>query len=297
MASRASWARLDLATREFWRVVGRPVDLVGAQSWLDAPRGDGADIGASWLEAAAAALGGRVDRDVPDAGLLTDLAVLDGPEFSAAEVHPDVREFYEHTSRWRLEAWSQWSPVFAPGGFLVTHLFGRRIQQLALPVRPLELAQGMDSEVVPVFDADGVQRWAGWIRRMRSTGDVAFSGAYGSTVLPGTPSRSVHVAFPLEEGNVQVFLAPRNRPGGGLELCSGPGPFGGEGTYILAGDRRGRTFAAKVPIHERFVVQVDDEGVLRADHELAVGGATALRLHYRMDRARGTRETGPDAPR
>ena len=87
MASRASWARLDLATREFWRVVGRPVDLDRGDRWLDAPRGDGADIGASWLEAAAAALGGRVDRDALDAGLLTDLAVLDGPEFSAAEVH------------------------------------------------------------------------------------------------------------------------------------------------------------------------------------------------------------------
>ena len=47
--------------------------------------------------------------------------------------------------------------------------------------------------------------------------------------------------------------------------------------------------------------QTDDEGVLRADHELRLGAATALRLHYRMDRRTGAgetgREPGVDAPR
>ena len=32
-ATARSWARLDLATREFWRVVGRPVDLDGRIFW------------------------------------------------------------------------------------------------------------------------------------------------------------------------------------------------------------------------------------------------------------------------
>lgn len=168
-ATARSWARLDLATREFWRVVGRPVDLAGSEQWLDAPCGGAATIGAEWFESAATALGGCVDRDAADAGLVADLTVLDGPDFSAASLHPLVREFYEHSARFRLEAWSQWSPFFAPGGMVVTQVFGRRIQQLALPVRPLDLARGMDSQVVPVMDATGHQRWAGWIRRLRST--------------------------------------------------------------------------------------------------------------------------------
>jgi hypothetical protein len=220
-ATARSWARLDLATREFWRVAGRPVDLAGSEQWLDAPCGGAATIGAEWFESAATALGGCVDRDAADAGLIADLTVLDGPDFSAASLHPLVREFYEHSARFRLEAWSQWSPFFAPGGMVVTQVFGRRIQQLALPVRPLDLARGMDSQVVPVMDATGHQRWAGWIRRLRSTGDVVFSGAYGHALLPGARSRSVHVAFPLEQGNVQVFLRPRSLPTGGLELLSG----------------------------------------------------------------------------
>lgn len=300
-ATARSWARLDLATREFWRVVGRPVDLAGSEQWLDAPCGGAATIGAEWFESAATARGGCVDRDAADAGLIADLTVLDGPDFSAASLHPLVREFYEHSARFRLEAWSQWSPFFAPGGMVVTQVFGRRIQQLALPVRPLDLARGMDSQVVPVMDATGHQRWAGWIRRLRSTGDVVFSGAYGHALLPGARSRSVHVAFPLEQGNVQVFLRPRSLPTGGLELLSGAGRFGQDGTYVVAVDRRGRVHSARVPIHERFLVAVDDEGVLRADHELRLGAATALRLHYRMDRRTGAgetgREPGVDAPR
>ena len=297
MTSRGPWAALDRSTRRFWTVVGRRVDLGGPESWLDAPTGDAVAGGSAWLGRAARAIGGHVAAKAVDAGLLADLSVLDGPAFSAAGLRPEVREFYEHTSRWRLEAWSQWSPVFAPGGLLVAHFFGRRVQQLALPVRPLDLSRGMDSEVVPVLDADGRQRWAGWIRTMRSTGDVVFSGAYGASRLPGEEGPCVQVGFPLEEGNVQVFLKPRVLPGGGLELLSPTGRFGAAGAYVLV--RPGETssgHAARVPVHERFVVVVDPEGVLRTDHELRIGAWTAVRLHYRMDRSPATRETGPDAP-
>ena len=32
---------LDLATRKFWRALGRPIDLEGPQQWLRAPVSDG----------------------------------------------------------------------------------------------------------------------------------------------------------------------------------------------------------------------------------------------------------------
>jgi hypothetical protein len=278
------WAHLDRATRRFWRRVGRPVDL-GVHSWLDAPVHSGGPVGDGWLDATAHRLGGTVVRDDAHAGLLPELARLDGPDFAAASVHPLVRDFYEHTATWRMEAWSQWSPIAAPGGSLVAWAFGRRVQQLAIPVRPLEVSRGIDSRVLPILDRAGEQVWAGWLRRLRSTGDVLFSGAYRATTMPGHTGPCVHVAFPLEQGNVQVFLAPTAREDGALVLDSGSGVFGAPGAYVVAADEARRPYAARVPLHERFVVFVDDEGVVRTDHHLRLGRLHALRLHYRMSRS------------
>ena len=84
---------------------------------------DGAVVGDAWLGNAAARWGGEVREDVAGAGLLPDLSVLDGPGFHAATLHPDVRDFYEHTSRWRMEVWTQWTAALQPGGELVSRLF------------------------------------------------------------------------------------------------------------------------------------------------------------------------------
>ncbi len=278
--------RLDRVTRTFWRVKGRPVDLAGAEQWLTAPMHDGQTIGDAWLGAAATALGGSAVEHVTGAGLLPDMSQLDGPTFRAADLRPEVRDFYEHTSDWRMEVWTQWNPVFQPAGELVSRYFGRRVQQLALPTRPLDVALGMDSRVVTITDAGGAQRAAGWIRTLRSTGEYVYSGCYSSRRLPGSGQPSVHVAFPLEAGNVQVFLRPRVLPGGALELSSPAGSFGEDGAYVVVEDR-GRDHAARAPIHESFRVYVDAEGVLRTDHVLRLWSATVVRLHYKLVRAPG----------
>lgn len=276
---------LDLATRKFWRLTGRSVDLDGSDAWLQAPLGTGSG-GNSWLRAEAARRGGALLEGDPDAGLLPDLAVLAGPGFDPASVHPAIHDFYTDTSRWRMEVWSSWSPLFWPGGELVSRLFGKRVQQLALPTRPLDVARGMDGRVSVITDGDGIQVAAGWIRTLRGNGDTVFSGCYSRRTLPGAVRPSVHVTFPLEEGNVQVFLQPQQRPDGGLRLVSPAGPWGGDGAYVLVRDR-GRYFARRVPVHETFDVYVDDEQVLRTDHVLRMWGMAAVRLHYRLER-RGT---------
>ena len=107
--------RLDRVTRTFWRTTGRPVDLSGEHAWLDAPVHDGAVIGDAWLTSAAEGWGGSVRENVQGAGLLPDLTTLDGPGFRASDLHPDVRDFYEHTSGWRMEVWTQWRAAFQPG--------------------------------------------------------------------------------------------------------------------------------------------------------------------------------------
>ncbi|GAB3256555.1 hypothetical protein [Kineosporia babensis] len=128
-------------------------------------------------------------------------------------------------------------------------------------------------------------RWgAAWLRTLKATGEWVFSGAYSARRLPGADRSSVHVTFPLESGNVQVFLRPRVLPGGALELASPSGRFGSDGAYVTVSEN-GQAHAARVPLHETFRVFVDDEGTLRTDHHLKLWSASVLRLHYKLVRA------------
>ena len=274
---------LDLGSRKFWQLTGRRVNLEGREQWLDAPVSRSPLVSTEWLEAEAARHGGTLGEQDPRAGLLPSMSVLDGPGFEADRLHPDVRDFYEHTASWRMEVWTGWSPLFWPSGELISRLWGRRIEQLALPTRPLEVAHGMDSQVTPIWDRHGSQVAAAWTRTLRSNGRLVFSGAYSARTLPGADRPSVHVAFPLESGNVQVFLRPSVVDGGGLVLESSRGQFGGDGAYVVVRD--GAAHAARVPLHEVFHVYVDAHGVLRADHELRLWRAPVVRLHYKLERA------------
>jgi hypothetical protein len=274
---------LDLGTRAWWRLVGRRVDLAGAEHWLDAPTCGPGPVGASWLAAEVARIGGSLREDVAGGGLLSSLSVLDGPGFRSAEVDEAVRHFYEPTASWRMEVWAQWSALFQPGGELISWLFGRRVQQLALPTRALEVAHGIDSQVVHLLGADGQQHAAGWLRTLAATGDFVYSGCYSARLLPGSDRPSVHVAFPLESGSVQVFLRPSVQKDGSLTLSSSPGAFGRDGTYVVVHDDVRGTYATRVPIHERFHIYRDHRGVLRTDHELRLLRALVLRLHYRLE--------------
>ncbi|WP_353356896.1 hypothetical protein [Intrasporangium sp. DVR] len=235
-----------------------------------------------WLLAEAERLGGRIEVERPAAGLIASMADLNGPGFDASQLDPLVRNFYEHTARWRMEAWTSWSPAFWPGGELVSRLFGKRVQQLALPMRPLDVAHGIDSRVSVILDIAGRQLGAAWLRTLRATGDYVFSGFYSVRSLPGADRPSVHVAFPLEAGNVQVFLRPY-ADDGALVLKSPRGRFGDDGAYVLVEDG-GCSFAARVPVHESFRIYVDPGGVLRTDHVLQLWNTTAMRLHYKLER-------------
>ena len=240
-------------------------------------------VAGNWLDELASAVGGEV-RDDADGGLLADLADLDGPGFRAAGLCPEIRDFYEHTARWRMEVWAGWSPAFVVAGELVSRLYGRRVQQLALPTRPLDVSRGLDSRVRVISDASGGQHAAAWLRTLRATGEYVYSGCYSARRLPGADRSSVHVAFPLEHGNVLVFLRPSADGRGGLWLRSPGGRFGADGAYVVVRDG-GATWAACVPIREAFHVFLDAEGTLRTDHELRLWRASAVRLHYKLEPA------------
>lgn len=279
---------IDRATQSWVRATGRRIDLT-EHPWLDGPTGDPNGIGDEWIDREAARVGGQVAASGPDDGLLASMGALTGERFDPTELRSEIVDFYEHTTRWRLELWFQWSAIAWPFGWAISTLFARRLHQLSLPLRPLASALGIDSRVVKVVDPGGAQLGAAWLRTLRSTGETVYSGWYGTTTLPGRSQPSVRVVFPLPNGSVTVFLRPELTSGGGLRLVSPLEPFGGDGAYLVVRDAPGvSAWVRRVPIVERFDLYVDNEGILRTNHALRLWSLPVIDLHYRLDPVQGS---------
>lgn len=152
-----------------------------------------------------------------------------------------------------------------------------------MPLRPLDVAAGMDSRVVRVLDDQSSQLGAAWLRTLRSTGRVMYSGWYSTVTLPANTRPSIKVAFPLPNGSVVVFLRPDTGPDGELRLTSPRGQFGGDGAYLVVAGDDDRVWTRRIPLVEAFRIYTDSEGVLRTDHALDLWRVPALRLHYRLE--------------
>lgn len=262
----------DAATQCWVRTTGRRVCWDDEQ-WLRSPS-EPVTRDAAESDGAAQAL-----EQAP--GLMPTFAALDGNGFDSSEVHPSVVGFYEQTSLYRLDVWSRWSTPFRPFGWLLAWIYSRRLDQLNIPLDPLDAGLGMTSRVLRAPGGDAVV----WRRHLHANGRRVYEGHYGVGVPTRLGEPCVRVAFPLPNGSATVFLRPSVLPGGGLRLLSAGRGFGDAGFYFtLAGDgTRG---------HARFVrsarecidVFVDDAGRLRADHVFSWFNAPVFRLRYAMTR-------------
>ncbi|GAB3824510.1 hypothetical protein ACFPIJ_63420 [Dactylosporangium cerinum] len=82
-------------------------------------------VGTGYFRALAEATGGVYQEAAPDVGIVPDLDQLAGPEFDPAAVHPLVREFYEHTTRFTLDIVPRWRTWVRPGYLLYRTLVAR----------------------------------------------------------------------------------------------------------------------------------------------------------------------------
>ncbi len=159
----------------------------------------------------------------------------------------------------------------------------RRMDQLNFPISSLEVAKGMSSEVIQLFDPkSGAVEATGWLRRLKSSGNVIYAGIYSVVQVPGEENPCVKVTFPCR-GSANVYLRPVAHPDGSFGLDSSGSGFGRSGFYRIVdagpNDWRVRNFTT---LHELFHVYVDHEGVLRVDHTVSFVGLTIIRLHYKM---------------
>jgi hypothetical protein len=86
-----------------------------------------------------------------------------------------------------------------------------------------------DIAVVVIEPSSGRRLFTAWVRRLSRTGNLIYSGAYSTCVVPDGPTPCVRVVFPLLDGNAIVLMKPTVGGDGSLLLESAGRGFGSAG--------------------------------------------------------------------
>ncbi len=265
----------------FWvRSSGKKLRLSDCP-WLSGPMGEALLIGDNFYERYAKQCGLVISRD-PNGGLVEDFqAGIAGDDPFRERLLPQVAAFYEHTAAYKLEVWSQWYRPFALFAQTLIRALSTKMNQLNIPLEPLETSRGMSNEVIQLRDpATGELRFTCWLRKSIRSGRVVYSGFYSVIRIDGRPL--VRVIFPLPGGNATVLLKVVTQEDGSVKLISEGRRIGDPGYYRVQHAGPDAVRVKYVPLKEVIHVFPDEMGTLRTDHEFAFLGRKMLQLHYKI---------------
>jgi len=238
-------------------------------------------VGTDYLRDLADILDGTYVRDAQDVGIIASLEELAGPDFDPAVIDPLVREFYEHTTRFKLDIVPEWRMWVRPGYLLYRTLVARPLGQANVPMNQRQVMRGILSRIDTIGVDRDVVEIRGWIRSF-ADGKPIYVGIY--TTYRHEGRGYVSVGFPLPDASFTATLEPHARSDGGLTLTS-VSKLDHPGHYLTYIDpaTRDLTSLAVQGFREELHVYVDD-GTLRADHAFWIFGFPFLTLRYRMIR-------------
>jgi hypothetical protein len=245
-------------------------------------------VGGDYLEQLAKVRGGTFRRNPPDIGILASLDALEGPTFDPARVHPLIREFYEHTSRFRLSIVPEWRRWMKPGYEIFKRVVAEPLGQAAIPSNIEEAQRGMVS-TIDTISLDGTEEIdiRAWIRTFADSGKPIYVGIY--TSFRHEDRGYVSVGFPIPGANFTATLLPRNAGEHDLLLTSRTElPFPGHYLSSVDSERDALTVLKLLSFQEQIFVYVA-EGELRTDHSFSIAGQRFLTLYYEMERLAAAR--------
>jgi hypothetical protein len=240
-------------------------------------------VGGDYVEQLAKARGGTFRRNPPDVGILASLDSLEGPTFNPNRVHPLIREFYEHTSRFRLSIIPEWRRWMKPGYELFKLVVAQPLGQAAIPSNIEEAQRGMVSTIDTItLDGNDQIDIRGWIRTFADSGKPIYVGIY--TSFRHHDRGYVSVGFPIPSANFTATLLPRNAGEHDFVLTSRTDlEFPGHYLSSVDSERDALTVLKLLSFHEQIFVFVAD-GELRTDHSFYLAGQRFLTLHYEIER-------------
>jgi hypothetical protein len=240
-------------------------------------------VGGDYVEQLAKARGGTFRRNPPDVGILASLDSLEGPTFDASRVHPLIREFYEHTSRFRLSIFPEWRRWMKPGYELFKLVVAEPLGQATIPSNIEEAQRGMVS-TIDTISLDGGEEIdiRGWIRTFADSGKPIYVGIY--TSFRHRDRGYVSVGFPIPNANFTATLLPCNAGEHDFVLTSRTElEFPGHYLSSVDSERDALTVLKLLYFQERIFVYVAG-GELGTDHSFYLAGQRFLTLHYEIER-------------
>jgi hypothetical protein len=248
--------------------------------WLKGPVGSD-HIGETPYTQCAEAEGLTIERHASQGGLIGDFEQLKGQDFNPAVIAQPIVDFYENTARYRMDVWSKSYFPMNIGLWLLVTTISRKVNQLNFPTDSFDSAKGLSSEILLLRDQSGEVKYTGWLRTIG--GRVLYTGFYMLETVSGGSSVCVKVVFPMPDGNATVILRPEAGENGELYLTSEGKGFGDSGFYRLRHFKSGLRVWRIKSLKERFRVYLDDQAVLRCDHDVRFWGLPVLSLHYRIE--------------
>jgi hypothetical protein len=239
--------------------------------------------GGDYVEQLAKARGGTFRRNPPDVGILASLDSLDGPTFDASLVHPLIREFYEHTSRFKLSIIPEWRRWMKPGYELFKLVVAEPLGQAAIPSNIEEAQRGMVSTIDTItLEGNDEIDIRGWIRTYADSGKPIYVGIY--TSFRHQNRGYVSVGFPIPRANFTATLLPSNAGEHDFVLTSRTElDFAGHYLSSVDSERDAITVLKLLYFQEEIFVYVAD-GELSTDHSFYLAGQRFLTLHYEIER-------------
>jgi hypothetical protein len=240
-------------------------------------------VGGDYVEQLAKARGGTFRRNPPDVGILASLDNLEGPTFDPSRVHPLIREFYEHTSRFKLSIIPEWRRWMKPGYELFKLVVAEPLGQAAIPSNIEEAQRGMVSTIDTItLDGDEEIDIRGWIRTFADSGQPIYVGIY--TSFRHQDRGYVSVGFPIPSANFTATLLPRNAGEHDFLLTSRTDlEFPGHYLSSVDSERDALTVLKLLYFQEQIFVYVAD-GELKTEHSFYLAGQRFLTLHYEIER-------------
>ena len=239
-------------------------------------------VGADYFKDLARSEDGIFKRNQSGIGIVETLDNMRGPLCDPNLVNPLIREFYEHTSNFKLNIKPEWKIQYKPLFWIFKRYIAQQIGQANLPFNTEEAQEGVVSYIDTIdFSCDQIIDLRGWVRAFEKTGEAIYVGIYTTFQHQGVGY--VSVGFPLPDSNFTATLLPRNHNGDNFILTSRDTGYAYPGHYLTSSENETLTVIKLPTFNEEIEVYVEDEQ-LRTDHRFYLAGLNFLTLHYSMEK-------------
>jgi uncharacterized membrane protein len=239
-------------------------------------------VGADYFKDLARSEKGHYVRNLEGIGIVESMDNMRGPAFDAGLVHPLIRDFYEHTSNYKLNIVPEWELRIKPLFWIFKRYIAQPIGQANLPFNTEEAQKGVVSYIDAIdFKCDDIIDLRGWVRAFEGTGEAIYVGIY--TTFQHQGIGYVSVGFPLPDSNFTATLLPKNHNDNNFLLTSRDTGYSFPGHYLTTSENENLTVMRLPTFNEEIEVFVDSEQ-LRTEHRFYLAGLNFLTLHYSMER-------------